>query len=66
VPATALVHLHDRDFVYEPTTTAGRFQRVEVVGGNMLPGNFQEVLSGLQPGARVVSNGLVFANTVEQ
>jgi len=66
VPATALVHLHDRDFVYMPTATTGRFQRVEVVGGNMLPGNLQEVLSGIQPGARVVSNGLVFANTVEQ
>jgi cobalt-zinc-cadmium efflux system membrane fusion protein len=66
VPATALVHLHDRDFVYEPTATTGRFQRVEVVGGNMLPGNLQDVLSGLTPGARVVTNGLVFANTVEQ
>jgi membrane fusion protein, heavy metal efflux system len=66
VPATALVHLHDRDFVYEPTATAGRFQRVEVVGGNMFPDNLQEVLSGLEPGARVVTNGLVFANTVEQ
>jgi len=66
VPATALVHLHDRDFVYEPTATAGRFQRVEVVGGNMFPDNQQEVLSGLKPGARVVTNGLVFANTVEQ
>jgi cobalt-zinc-cadmium efflux system membrane fusion protein len=60
------VHLHDRDFVYEPTATTGRFQRVEVVGGNMLPGNLQDVLSGLTPGARVVTNGLVFANTVEQ
>jgi hypothetical protein len=44
----------------------GRFQRVEVVGGNMFPDNLQEVLSGLEPGARVVTNGLVFANTVEQ
>jgi cobalt-zinc-cadmium efflux system membrane fusion protein len=66
VPATALVHLHDRDFVYEPTATAGRFQRVEVVGGNMFPANLQEVLSGLEPGARVVTNGLVFASTVER
>jgi cobalt-zinc-cadmium efflux system membrane fusion protein len=66
VPATAIVHLHDRDFVYVPSATAGRFQRQEVVGGNMLPGNLQEVVSGLQPGARVVANGLVFANTVEQ
>jgi cobalt-zinc-cadmium efflux system membrane fusion protein len=66
VPATAIVHLHDRDFVYEPTQTAGQFRRVEVVTGNMLPGDQQEVRSGLQPGGRVVTNGLVFANTVEQ
>jgi membrane fusion protein, heavy metal efflux system len=65
VPATAIVHLHDRDFVYVPATN-GRFQRVEVVAGNMAPGSLQEVLSGIKPGARVVTNGLVFANTVEQ
>jgi cobalt-zinc-cadmium efflux system membrane fusion protein len=66
VPATAIVHLHDRDFVYMPTPAAGRFQRVEVVAGNMLPNNQQEVLSGIQSGARVVVNGLVFANTAGQ
>jgi cobalt-zinc-cadmium efflux system membrane fusion protein len=66
VPATAIVHLHDRDFVFTPTPTPGRFQRVEVVTGNILPDNRQEVRSGLQPGGRVVTNGLVFANTVEQ
>jgi cobalt-zinc-cadmium efflux system membrane fusion protein len=66
VPAAAIVHLHDRTFVFVPTASSGRFQRVEVVAGNMLPGNQQEVLSGIQPGARVIANGLVFANTVEQ
>jgi cobalt-zinc-cadmium efflux system membrane fusion protein len=66
VPATAIVHLHDRDFVFTPTPTSGRFQRVEVVAGNMLPNNQQELRSGIQPGARVVTNGLVFASTVEQ
>jgi cobalt-zinc-cadmium efflux system membrane fusion protein len=66
VPATAIVHLHDRDFVYVPTPTPGRFQRVEVEPGNMLPGSLQEVLSGIEPGARVIANGLVFADTVEK
>jgi hypothetical protein len=32
----------------------------------MLPGKQQEIVSGLQPGQRVVSNALVFQNTVEQ
>ena len=64
VPATAILHLHDRDWVYVPAGGA-QFRRVEVVGGNMLPGNLQEV-SGIQPGQRVVSNALVLQSTVEQ
>ncbi len=65
VPAAAILHLHDREWVYTPTGN-GRFQRLEVVAGNMLPGNMQEVVRGLQPGARVIANALVFQNTVEQ
>ena len=64
VPATAILHLHDRDWVYVPAGGA-QFRRVEVVGGNMLPGNLQEV-SGIPPGQRVVSNALVLQSTVEQ
>jgi len=37
-----------------------------VVAGNMLPGNLQEVVSGLKPGDQVVARALVFQNTVEQ
>ena len=44
----------------------GRFRRVEVVAGDMLPGGMQEVLRGLQPGDRVITNALVFQDTVEQ
>jgi hypothetical protein len=32
----------------------------------MLPGNMQEVVSGVKPGVQVVQNALVFQNTVEQ
>ena len=65
VPATALLHLHDREWVYVSIGN-GRFERKEVVGGQMLPGNMQELVSGLKPGERVVSNALVFQNTVER
>jgi len=65
VPATAVLHLHDRDWVYVPVED-GRFERREVVGGSMLAGNMQELRSGLHPGERVVGNALVFQNTVEQ
>ena len=61
----AILHLHDRDWVYEPAGSSS-FRRVEVVGGDTWPGNRQEVRSGLEPGQRVVANALVLQNTVEQ
>ena len=65
VPATAILHLHDREWVYAPIN-AGHFKRLEVSAGSMLPDNLQEVVSGLKPGDRVVSNALALQNTVEQ
>jgi cobalt-zinc-cadmium efflux system membrane fusion protein len=65
VPAAAILHLHDRDWVYV-TQQGNQFRRVEVVGGDMLPGNMQEIVSGIAPGRRVVANALAFQNTVEQ
>jgi cobalt-zinc-cadmium efflux system membrane fusion protein len=65
VPATAILHLHDRDWVYAPAAN-NQFRRIEVVGGNMYPGNLQEIVSGIQPGQQVVSNALALQATVEQ
>ncbi len=65
VPATAILHLHDREWVYAPLG-AGHFKRLEVATGSMLPNNMQTVVSGLKPGDQVVSNALVLQNTVEQ
>jgi len=65
VPAAAILHLHDREWVYTPVS-AGHFKRLEVTTGNMLPGNMQEVVSGIKPGDQVVSNALALQNTVEQ
>jgi len=65
VPASAVLHLHDRDWVYIPVD-GDRFRRVEVTAGKMLPGNQQEITAGVRPGERVVSNALVMQNTVEQ
>jgi cobalt-zinc-cadmium efflux system membrane fusion protein len=64
VPASAILHLHDRDWVYEPME-GNRFHRVEVTGGKMLGGNMQEV-TGIEPGTQVVSNALVLQATAEQ
>jgi cobalt-zinc-cadmium efflux system membrane fusion protein len=65
VPASAVLHLHDRDWVYVPIEN-GQFRRVEVGGGEMLPGNMQEIRTGIQPGQRVVQNALVLQNTEGQ
>jgi membrane fusion protein, heavy metal efflux system len=65
VPAAAILHLHDREWVYIPVS-ADHFKRLEVVTGAMLPGNQQEIISGIKPGDQVVSNALVLQNTLEQ
>ena len=65
VPASAVLHLHDRDWVYVPASV-NTFRRVEVTGGKMIPPNMQEIVSGIAPGDRVVSNALVLENTAEQ
>lgn len=64
VPADAILHLHDRDWVYVP---AGRehFRRIPVLTGNMLPGNQQEILSGIAPGQQVVKSVLQLEAVLE-
>ena len=65
VPATAILHLHDRDWVYVPAGGSA-FRRVEVTVGDMLPGNMQVVSTGVAPSQQLVTNALEFQNTVEQ
>jgi cobalt-zinc-cadmium efflux system membrane fusion protein len=81
VPASAILHLHDRDWVYVPIGEGGaaasadghgsarnpkKFRRIAVVAGAELPDHLQEIVSGLQAGQPVVVNALVLQNTVEQ
>jgi cobalt-zinc-cadmium efflux system membrane fusion protein len=63
VPASSIVHLHDRDWVYLPVQ--GKFKRIEVVGGEQLPNNMQEILSGLQPGQQIVTNAINLENAID-
>jgi membrane fusion protein, heavy metal efflux system len=65
VPSTAILHSHDRDWVYLGLPS-GHFKRQEVVVGAVLAGNKQEIISGLKPGDKVVANALELQNTVEQ
>ncbi len=65
VPASAITHLHDQDFVYV-SDGPGRFTLTKVVSGAMLPGNLQAVQSGIQAGQQVASNALELQSTVAQ
>lgn len=71
VPAPAVLHLHDRDWVFEPAGD-NKFRRVEVKAGSMV-GDKQEILSAVenskdvpfQSGQQVVSNVLQLEATLE-
>jgi cobalt-zinc-cadmium efflux system membrane fusion protein len=65
VPAGAVVHLHDRDYVYVPAGQ-GRFRRVTVQAGRDLDGGMVVVQSGLAAGRQVVANALELQNTADQ
>lgn len=65
VPADAVLHLHDRDWVYLPAG-GNQFKRTEVHAGKMLEGNRQEILSGLNPGQQVVTNALLLETAGNQ
>jgi cobalt-zinc-cadmium efflux system membrane fusion protein len=65
VPSSAVLHLHDRDWVYIPAGDE-TFRRVAVQAGSMLPGNMQEIKSGISIGQQVVSNALALQNAVDQ
>lgn len=64
VPSTAVLHLHDRDWVFVPAGD-GQFKRTEVHGGKYLAGGKQEV-AGLDPDVKVVANALSLESTVSQ
>jgi membrane fusion protein, heavy metal efflux system len=67
VPASALLRMHDRDFVFVPAPDK-KFRRVEVVSGDLLSDNtnLQEIRSGLKPGQQVVTNALVLDHVLAQ
>jgi membrane fusion protein, heavy metal efflux system len=58
VPAEAVLHLHDRNWVFVPAGE-NHFKRTEVQAGSMLEGNRQQILSGISPGTQVVTNALL-------
>jgi cobalt-zinc-cadmium efflux system membrane fusion protein len=65
VPSDAVLHLHDRDWVFLPAG-GNQFKRVEVRAGRMIDGKSQEIVSGIQPGQQVVGNALLLETAGNQ
>src|ERR1039458_9228371 len=51
------------DWVYVPAADK-KFRRVEVVGGDPLPGNLQQIKSGIKPAQQVIANAAVLEHTI--
>lgn len=66
LPADAVLHLHDQEFVYIPTERSGTFRRVAVEVGKTLTGNVVQIRSGLQEGQQVVAKALELQEATEQ
>jgi len=64
IPASAVLRLHDRDWVYIPAP-GNKFQRVEVIAGDTLPNGMLELKAGPQPGQKVVQNPLALQNAID-
>jgi membrane fusion protein, heavy metal efflux system len=64
VPSTAVLHLHDRDWVFCPAGQ-GQFRRTEISGGK-ISGGVQDVVSGISPGQQVVGDALALNAESEQ
>jgi cobalt-zinc-cadmium efflux system membrane fusion protein len=65
VPASAVVHLHDKDWVFLPAGEK-QFRRVTVLLGQQEKDGTQQVISGLKPGDQVVTNALQFSSAAEE
>src|SRR5271166_5092892 len=65
VPVSAVVHLHDKDWVFLPAGE-NRFRRVAVQLGQGEKDGQQQIISGLRPGDQVVTNALQFSSAAEE
>jgi cobalt-zinc-cadmium efflux system membrane fusion protein len=64
IPSSAILRLHDRDWVYIPAP-GNKFHRVEVVAGDSLPHDMLELKTGLKAGQQVVLNPLALQNEID-
>ena len=65
VPATAVIRLQDKDWVFRKDS-AQQFRRVEVHTAGGESDQMQQIRDGVKPGEQVVANALEFSSTVAE
>ena len=65
VPATAIMRLHDKDWVFRKEGDK-RFRKVEVQADGLAPDGMQEIREGVKPGDELVTNALEFSTEVAE
>jgi cobalt-zinc-cadmium efflux system membrane fusion protein len=61
VPATAIMRLHDKDWVFRKEGP-NKFRRLVVQADGLAPDGMQEIREGVKPGEEVVANALEFSS----
>jgi|SRR5579872_560103 len=65
VPATAIMRLHDKDWVFRKEG-ANRFRKIAVEADGLAPDGMQVIRSGVKVGDEVVTNALDFSTEVAE
>lgn len=65
VPATAIMRLHDKDWVFRKLGDK-TFRKIEVQADGLAPNGMQEIHQGIKPGDEVVANALEFSTDVAE
>ncbi len=65
VPSTAIMRLHDRDWVFRKEGEK-QFRKVGVQADGLAPDGMQEIRSGVSPGDELVTNALEFSTEVAE
>jgi cobalt-zinc-cadmium efflux system membrane fusion protein len=65
VPATAIMRLHDKDWVFRKEI-ANRFRKIPIEADGLAPDGMQEIRSGVKAGDVVVTNALEFSTEVAE
>lgn len=65
VPSTAIMRLHDKDWVFRKEGNQ-RFRKIVVQADGLAPDGMQEIRDGVKPGDELVTNALEFSTEVAE